>query len=177
MTGRPDVSIVQAKGAADLAAVERLFREYQIALNVDLEFQNFSKELATLPGAYTPPGGRLLLGLVDGDAAACIALRPFADATCEMKRLFVRPAFRRYGLGRMLCDALIAEARLAGYTRMLLDTLPSMAGAQALYERLGFKDVAPYRFNPVPGARFMALDLEPRDGSSTGWPIDVGSEM
>lgn len=147
---------------ADFASIDearRLFREYQAELGVDLSFQDFAAELAGLPGAYASPRGRILLARSEGNVAGCVALRPFGDGACEMKRLYVRPAYRAFGLGRTLVERLIAEARGIGYQRLLLDTLPSMKGAQRLYESLGFRDVEPYCNNPVEGTRFLALDL------------------
>jgi ribosomal protein S18 acetylase RimI-like enzyme len=155
----PNLRIIVATIAEHINSARELFREYQAGLDTDLAFQNFAEELASLPGYYAPPRGRILLGLVDDEVAGCVALRPQTGDACEMKRLYVRPAHRRSGLGQVLCEALIAEARSAGYARMLLDTLPSMARAQALYERLGFKDTEPYIFNPIPGTRFLVLDL------------------
>ena len=144
---------------ADMAVVRDLFREYQRELGVDLGFQDFEAELAGLPGAYAPPRGRLLLARRADEVAGCVALRPLADGDCEMKRLYVRNEFRAAKLGLLLAARLIAEARALGYRRMCLDTLPSMARAQRLYESLGFRDIAPYRFNPVPGTRYMELML------------------
>jgi GNAT superfamily N-acetyltransferase len=155
----PEVRIVPAQRPEDVSSIRELFQKYQLSLNLDLEFQHFSHELATLPGGYAPPRGRLLLGLINSEVAGCIALRPLSGETCEMKRLFVRPAYRGFGLGHRLCAAVIAEARSIGYTRMVLDTLPFMKDAQAMYERFGFHDIEPYTVNPVPGARFMALEL------------------
>jgi putative acetyltransferase len=154
--------IADARSAADIAAVRVLVAEYQVALGVDLEFQGFSAELAGLPGAYAPPRGALLLATLDGAAVGCVAVRPIDDAHCEMKRLYVRPAGRGFGLGRALAERAIARARAAGYHRMLLDTLPTMGDAQALYGRLGFVDVPPYRDNPIAGTRFLSLDLSSR---------------
>lgn len=142
-----------------IAEVQVLFREYQAALGIDLEFQHFAAEVAGLPGSYAMPRGRLLLARHDGQPAGCVALQPRDDRGCEMKRLYVRVPFRGSGLGRLLAERVIAEARAIGYTRMYLDTLPSMSSAQRLYEALGFRDVVPYRYNPVPGTRFMAVDL------------------
>jgi putative acetyltransferase len=159
--------IADARSAAELAAVRALVAEYQVSLGVDLEFQGFSAELAGLPGAYAPPRGALLLATIDGAAMGCVALRPIDDAQCEMKRLYVRPAGRGFGLGRALAERAIAHARAAGFRRMLLDTLPTMADAQALYRRLGFVDVPPYRDNPIAGTRFLALDLALEAGSVT----------
>lgn len=136
-----------------------LLREYQAALGLDLEFQGFAAEVAGLPGAYAPPLGALLLATLDGRAVGCVAVRPFDEGRCEMKRLYVRPEGRGHGLGRTLAERAVAHARVAGFAWMLLDTLPSMAGAQALYATLGFVDVAPYRPNPVPGTRFLGLHL------------------
>ena len=146
-------------GPEDVEAVRRLFLEYQESLGVDLCFQGFDRELAELPGGYAPPGGRLLVARDDGAVVACVALRRLDAATCEMKRLYVQPSHRGLGLGRALAEAVIAEARLTGYERMRLDTLPSMSEAAALYERLGFSDIEPYTQNPVPGARFLQLEL------------------
>lgn len=148
-----------AHGPDDVAAVHGLFLEYRHALGVDLCFQGFDDELAELPGEYVPPRGRLLLARADGEPVACVALRPLGTATCEMKRLYVRPDQRGLGLGRALAEAVIDEARRAGYERMRLDTLPSMTEAAVLYERLGFRDIEPYYDNPVPGARFLQLEL------------------
>jgi putative acetyltransferase len=153
--------IAEVRSAADLAAVRVLVAEYQVSLGVDLEFQGFSAELAGLPGAYAPPRGALFLATIDGAAVGCVALRPIDDRQCEMKRLYVRPAGRGVGLGRALAERAITRARAAGYRRMLLDTLPTMGDAQALYGRLGFVDVPPYRDNPIAGSRFLALDLVP----------------
>ena len=139
--------------------VRALLREYAAALPFELDFQDFDRELAGLPGAYTPPRGALLLARVDGEAAGCVALRPLAENACELKRLFVRPAARGLGLGRRLTTAIVSEARRLGYARMRLDTTPGMEAAQALYAELGFVETAPYRHNPVPGTRFLELEL------------------
>jgi putative acetyltransferase len=147
----------------DLEEVRRLFREYAEWVAVDLSFQGFEEELARLPGEYVSPAGTLLLGTVEGSPAGCVAVRPWRERTCEMKRLYVRPACQGRGCGLLLAERAIRWATEAGYTRVVLDTVPAMASAQRLYERLGFRDIAPYRFNPVPGARFMALEL--REGA------------
>ena len=153
------VSIEPATTRDSIAQARILFQEYQTALGVDLGFQDFENELATLPGHYTAPNGRLLLASADGLVVGCVALRPLSDDVCEMKRLFVRPAFRASGLGRMLAERVIGEARSIGYRRMFLDTLPSMGRAQQLYDALGFREVAPYRYNPVAGTKYLSLDL------------------
>ncbi len=153
------VHILDAHGPEYAERVRSVFREYAESLRFQLCFQGFDHELATLPGEYAPPDGRLLLALDEQQVAGCAALRRFNAAACEMKRLYVRPAFRGLGLGRRLAAAIIDHARRGGYREMLLDTVPSMATAIALYERLGFEDVPPYRHNPIEGARYMRLVL------------------
>jgi len=146
---------------AEVAACRELFTEYQRALGVSLCFQGFDAELAGLPGDYAPPRGRLVLAHVGGKPAGCAALRPLFHRDAEMKRLYVRPAHRAAGLGRLLALHIIGEARALGYETLKLDTLPQMTAAQRMYEKLGFRDTAPYNDNPVNGVRFMALDLVP----------------
>jgi putative acetyltransferase len=152
----------------DVDDVRPLLREYAEALGFSLDFQDFERELTQLPGAYAPPRGALLLARVDGEAAGCVALRPLDPTTCEMKRLYVRPAHRGLGLGRLLAEAIVAEARTRGYGRMRLDTVPGMETAQALYAQLGFGEIEPYRRNPIAGARFLELELRRRDPDPVG---------
>ena len=146
-----------------LDAARALFREYAQGLGVDLCFQGFDAELAALPGDYAAPQGGLLLAWVDGELAGCGAFRPLPDVdyanACEMKRLYVRRAFRRFGLGRLLAQALIDAALQAGYSAMLLDTLDDMEAARGLYSTLGFEEVPPYYFNPIPGAHYLKVVL------------------
>ena len=148
-----------AETVEQVEEARRLFREYEEATGVDLCFQNFAEELAALPGDYAPPSGRLILGYVDDEAAGCVALRRLEEGVCEMKRLYVRPAFRGTGLGRKLAEAVIGEAVEIGYDRMRLDTLPQMGAAIAMYRALGFREIEAYRFNPVGGSLFMELSL------------------
>ena len=153
------IEIRSAELPRDLEVVRALFEEYANGLGVDLAFQGFDRELAELPGKYQPPAGSLLLAWNGERAVGSIALRPLDSRICEMKRLYVRPEARGEQLGRRLVERLCREARDAGYARICLDTLPMMVSAQSLYESLGFVPVEPYVFNPIPGTKFLALDL------------------
>jgi len=159
----PQVRLVVPEGREAIDATRAIFREYADALGVDLCFQNFEAELAGLPGDYAAPGGHVLIALVDGEVAGCGGYRALHDVdhanACEMKRLYVRPAFRRFGLGRRIAEALMDEARRGGYSVMLLDTLDDMEAARELYASLGFVETAPYYFNPIPGAHYLRADL------------------
>jgi ribosomal protein S18 acetylase RimI-like enzyme len=146
----------------ELDAVRGIFREYAESLGVDLAFQGFEAEMAALPGKYAPPGGRLLLAWRGPELLACVAMRPLEGGDCEMKRLYVRPQARGEKLGRLLAERICSEAQQAGYARICLDTLPTMASAQGLYKSLGFKAIAPYVFNPIEGTQYLALDLSSR---------------
>lgn len=160
MDDRPVIDFVQVRSDDDIARAREIFREYEAWIETDLCFQSFEQELAELPGKYAPPEGRLLLAYDQDDLAGCVALRKIGEGVCEMKRLFVRPAFHGKGIGRRLIDQVVKEARDIGYQRMRLDTLPPrMNKAIALYRRLGFKEIEPYYDNPVPGALFMELPL------------------
>src|SRR5258708_37594612 len=150
----------QAESPAQISQARELFLEYAQSLGFSLCFQGFDKELAELPGDYAPPEGRLLLAEYDGQLAACVALHKLESGICEMKRLYLRPHFRGRGLGRALAEHIIAEARQIGYRRMRLDTVePVMKDAVAMYRKLGFRDIASYRSNPIAGAMYMELEL------------------
>jgi GNAT superfamily N-acetyltransferase len=149
--------ISDARSGPEIAQVRQLFEEYAASLDTDLCFQNFAAELETLGEMYAPPRGCLLLARLHGAPAGCGGLRPFAADACEMKRLYVRPQARGHDLGRRLALELLARARAAGYRRMLLDTLAPMHAAKALYLSLGFREVAPYYDNPLPGVTYMEL--------------------
>ncbi|MFP5467849.1 MAG: GNAT family N-acetyltransferase [Gammaproteobacteria bacterium] len=167
-TGSVVIDVRIAQSAEDLDAIRSLFVDYQADIEVDLCFQGFEEELASLPGGYAEPFGLLLLATVDGAPAGCCAFRALHNCdhlnACEMKRLFVRRAFRGFGLGRMLVEQTMSYARLASYTTMLLDTLSDMEAARALYEELGFVEVAPYYHNPLPGAHYLKADLSTLPG-------------
>jgi ribosomal protein S18 acetylase RimI-like enzyme len=153
------VRIARATRAAEVAAARALMAEYATALGRDLSFQGIDEELAGLPGAYAPPQGALLLAMVKDVPAACVALRPLGEDIAEMKRLYVRSAMRGLGLGELLAKAIIAEAKRLGYRKLRLDTLPEMQAARGLYQRLGFRPIAPYNHNPIPGTAFLELEL------------------
>src|ERR1700682_67864 len=154
------VSVVQAESEAQIDQAKELFLEYAQSLGFSLCFQNFDKELAGLPGDYAPPEGRLLLEDYDDHLAGCVALHKLEAGICEMKRLYLRPQFRGKDLGRALAERIIAEARQIGYQRMRLDTVgPVMKDAVAMYRKLAFKEIAPYRSNPIAGAMYMELEL------------------
>ncbi len=154
------MKIVAAQSDEQVAAVRQLFVEYARSLQIDLCFQGFEEELAELPGRYAPPSGRLLLALEGEDVAGCVALRRIDDGICEMKRLYVRPAFRGQGTGRLLVNTVLEAARECGYRLMRLDTLASMKEAIALYESRGFVRTKPYYDHPSADAVFMELNLE-----------------
>jgi GNAT superfamily N-acetyltransferase len=160
---KPQITLVEADSPALLDAAREVFTEYAGALGVDLCFQNFDAELAGLPGDYAAPAGALLLAFVDGQLAGCGALHALSDVdyanACEMKRLYVRRAFRGFGLGRLLAQALMQRATEAGYSVLLLDTLDDMEAARDLYESLGFVEIPPYYYNPIPGAHYLMADL------------------
>lgn len=156
-----DITIIQAQSPSDISAARELFLEYAQSLGFSLCFQSFDEELASLPGKYAPPQGRLLLAFVGSAVAGCGALRPLDEnGICEMKRLYVRPAFRGLGLGRKLALALIDETRQIGYRKMRLDTVADvMREAVAMYRALGFYEIAPYTSNPQPSTLYLEIDL------------------
>lgn len=170
MTPDPQIQLLQADSPELLATAGLLFREYAEGVGVDLGFQNFEEELGALPGPYAEPGGALLVALIDGQPAGCGALRALPEAdypnACEMKRLFVRRAFRRFGLGRLLAQQLLDLATRAGYSTLLLDTMDDMEAARGLYASLGFEEIPPYYFNPLAGAHYLKVEL---DAPGTRW--------
>jgi putative acetyltransferase len=152
---------IEIKEAYDyLDAVRELFGEYVSSLNIDLAFQSYEEEIASLPGKYSRPDGRLYLAYSDGLAAGCVGLRRFDRSRCEMKRLYVRSRFRGLKLGERLTEQVIRDAKAAGYAYMLLDTLPAMKSAQALYRKLGFEEIEPYYGTPIECTRFLCLHLK-----------------
>ncbi len=155
----PGIVVARATSDAELADARALFSEYAASLGFSLSFQGFEAELESLPGRYASPAGCILLARGPEGLAGCVAMRPLDARTCEMKRLFVRPAFLGRGCGRLLAEAIVREGRAAGYARMRLDTVPAMEAALGLYRSLGFRDIEPYTENPLPGARFLELSL------------------
>jgi len=159
----PTVTLLIPTTTSQIEATRAIFQEYADSLTVDLAFQDFPQELLDLPGEYAPPRGYIVLAEVEGQLAGCCAMRPLDNAdypnACEMKRLFVRRAFRGFGLGRQLAEATLDAARQAGYACILLDTLDSMEAARALYAELGFVEIAPYYYNPHAGAHFLKADI------------------
>ena len=153
------LKIFPAEVDKDLEMIRMLFAEYADSLSFDLDFQDFEEELANLPSGYAPPSGCLLLAKYKDQLAGCVALRQISEEVCEMKRLYVRPEFRCLGIGRALAQAIIDQARRIGYIYMRLDTVPSMEIARTLYTSLDFKQISPYRHNPITGAVFMELKL------------------
>lgn len=151
--------ISKARIKEDLKTVRDLFQEYAKCLGIDLSFQNFDQELANPFERYAPPKGCLLIAKNNLRIVGCVGLREFSDKICEMKRLYVKKPFRSSGVGRLLAEAVITEARLMGYSRMKLDTLPSMKEAAALYSSLGFVETSSYYRNPIEGTIFMELNL------------------
>ncbi len=160
---KPQIQLIAPVQPEELDAARDIFREYADGLGVDLCFQSFDAELAGLPGDYAPPRGALMLAMIEGQVAGCVALRPldnvdYANAA-EMKRLYVRKAFRGFGLGRQLVESVMDAARQAGYDCILLDTLDDMEAARALYDELGFEDIPPYYHNPIAGAHYLRASL------------------
>ena len=158
-TQSANVGIIHAVTPEEISAVRGLMREYGASVGVDLSYQNFEEELRGLPGDFAPPRGTLLLGIAGKEAAGCVAIRPLAENFCEMKRLYVRPAWRSTGLGKRLVEAALEDARRAGHRSVRLDTLPTMIAARKLYAALGFLPIAPYYQSPVAGTAFLQLDL------------------
>ena len=162
-TAQPDIRVFSPASSTEIASMRSLFMEYATTLKVDLCFQNFKEELAGLPGEYAPPRGAMLLATVDGEPAGCCAMRPL-DAVdypnaCEMKRLYVRPAYRGLRLGRRLAETILEASQLCGYDNILLDTLDDMESARALYQELGFEEIPPYYYNPIAGAHYLKAEL------------------
>lgn len=153
------IVLKQVADPALCATARELFLEYAEMIGTDLEYQGFSAELDGLPGPYKPPFGALLVALIDEEVAGCVAMRPLDDHTGEMKRLYVRPAYRSFGLGQRLVESVIEASRAAGYRELRLDTLASMSAAQGLYQRLGFVEIPPYNTKHLPGTRFYSLPL------------------
>lgn len=160
---KPEIRLITPRGPGEIEEARAILREYAQSLPIDLAFQNFEQELAELPGDYAAPRGTLLLARLRGEVAGCCALRPLDTAdhpnACEMKRLYVRPGLRRLGLGRLLAEATMDAARLAGYAFVLLDTLDEMEAARALYAGLGFEEIPPFHHSPLAGAHYLMARL------------------
>jgi len=163
-------TIVRAETAQQLGWARRLIEEYVASLPVDVSYEHVPEECARLPGEYAPPLGELLLAMEGGEPVGCVALRPMDGETCEMKRVFLRPEWRRQGIGRALTEAILQAARRIGYRRIRLDTIPALKPAIALYRSMGFRVVAPYRVIPTSCAFFMELNL----AQSSGNPAPTG---
>jgi len=155
----PGVDVRRARTAAEISDARTLVEEYIASLGIDLEFQGLAEELRRFPGEYAAPNGELLVAYVGTAPAGAVGLRRIDEATCEMKRMFVRPQYRRHGIGRALCRQLLADSVAMGYRTMRLDTLGTMDAAIALYRTFGFREIPPYRYNPIPGAVFLEVDL------------------
>lgn len=153
------IKIIRADNRELISKAEELFQEYALSLGFDLSFQDFEQEMATFPAQYSQPHGCLLVAQYEDKIVGCVGLRDLGHGICEMKRMYVQPGFRGKGLGRALAEAVINQARGIGYTHMRLDTIPSMETAIHLYTSLGFKDIDPYRLNPIEGARYLELKL------------------
>lgn len=153
------IDLVKVKTDEQLDNIRELFKEYEESLGFDLHFQDFNEEYAGLPGEYAPPDGCLLLALYKDLVAGCVALRKMQEGICELKRMYVRPQYRRKGIGRAMVQEIIAQARAIGYSRVRLDTINTMKEAIVLYRSLGFKEIKAYRYNPIDGANYMELIL------------------
>ena len=153
------MELIKVKDKEHLAVIGELFLEYAESLGFSLCFQDFDKELAGLPGEYAPPNGCLILAVADSKPCGCVALHKLEEGICEMKRLYIKPEFRGKGFGKLLVNAVIDEAKKIGYTKMRLDTVPQMKEAINLYQQIGFKEIEPYRKNPIDGALYMEMDL------------------
>jgi putative acetyltransferase len=156
-------SLLKPESAADWRAARRLVEEYAASLDLDLSFQNFAHELEHFEDEYSPPTGAFLLARENASFVGCVGLRKLSDTAGEIKRLYVAPAARAHGLGEALVRGIVDEGKQLNYTRLVLDTLPSMLAARSLYQALGFKPVAPYRYNPVPGTAFLEMRLRDQE--------------
>ncbi|MDH4222515.1 MAG: GNAT family N-acetyltransferase [candidate division Zixibacteria bacterium] len=163
--GTERIKFVQVKTREELNHIRELFHEYAESLGFDLSFQDFEKELAELPGDYAPPEGCLILAIFENKVAGCVALRKLSEGICEMKRLYVKPAYRGKGIGKKLAVKILEKGRKIGYEKMRLDTIPAMKEAIELYRSSGFKEIEPYRYNPIKGAMYMELKLKEKENS------------